>query len=169
LRSEVKSINTVERFAFFRRVKLRFINDQCVSKIGLFLFIAGLNRFCLLLVASPGCQDWQVALSDGSNHLVARSGRQAPGHLLFLRLPLLRISQSRVDSSANLKDLGIDSIMAAELQVATEERTGIGLRTLFLTRGPSLNEMTDTIIEAILTGQQPLRVLAPRGQRAPDL
>jgi len=50
LRSVVKSINAVKRFAFFRRVKPCFIDHQCVRKISLFLLIASLDRFCLSIV-----------------------------------------------------------------------------------------------------------------------
>jgi NAD(P)-dependent dehydrogenase (short-subunit alcohol dehydrogenase family)/acyl carrier protein len=64
----------------------------------------------------------------------------------------LSIGQSRIDSSSNLRDLGTDSIMAAEISHAIFGRTGVRLRTLYLTRGPALLDMAEKIEEVILSG-----------------
>jgi hypothetical protein len=54
LRGDVKGINSTEHCACFHRIKLRFIDDQCVRKIGVFRFIADLNRLRLsIVVQSP--------------------------------------------------------------------------------------------------------------------
>ena len=65
---------------------------------------------------------------------------------------VVRMSESRVDPSHSLAELGADSIMTAEVAQAIFARTGIRLRTLYLARGPSLAEVAGTIEEAILAG-----------------
>ncbi len=77
---------------------------------------------------------------------------------------VLRISPSRIDALANLKDLGIDSLMATELHAAIVQRTGVRLRSLYLTRGPSLEDMADAITTALLTGWDATAMDSPREQ-----
>jgi acyl transferase domain-containing protein/NADPH:quinone reductase-like Zn-dependent oxidoreductase/acyl carrier protein len=65
---------------------------------------------------------------------------------------VLRLNESQIDASANLADLGTDSIMAAEIRQELAARTDVSLRTVYLTRGPELSDIVRRLELAILRG-----------------
>ncbi|WP_323769813.1 type I polyketide synthase [Antarctobacter sp.] len=66
---------------------------------------------------------------------------------------VLRLNESQIDASANLADLGTDSIMAAEIRQELAARTDVSLRTVYLTRGPELADIARRLELAILRGE----------------
>ncbi|PWC40156.1 type I polyketide synthase [Azospirillum sp. TSO22-1] len=63
---------------------------------------------------------------------------------------VLNIPKSRINPTSSLGDLGTDSLMAAEISAGVFDRTGIRLRMLYLTRGPTLVDMAERVEEGIL-------------------
>lgn len=63
---------------------------------------------------------------------------------------VLKIPKSRISPTSSLSDLGTDSLMAMEISNAVFGQTGIRLRVLYLTRGPSLGDMAEKLEESIL-------------------
>jgi NAD(P)-dependent dehydrogenase (short-subunit alcohol dehydrogenase family)/acyl carrier protein len=117
------------------------------------------EKLRLSKVLPSGVEDGDDAAGAFHNQVLSLGPNERRALIFALVLEIssevLRLSQSRVDSSSKLRDLGIDSIMAAEISQMIFDRTGIRLRILYLTRGPSLLDMTKKIEEAILSGVQP--------------
>jgi NADPH:quinone reductase-like Zn-dependent oxidoreductase/acyl carrier protein len=65
---------------------------------------------------------------------------------------VLQVSRSRIDATTSLGELGVDSLMAAEIVAEIAERTGVHLRMMFVARGPAIAELTAIIEAALLTG-----------------
>ena len=59
----------------------------------------------------------------------------------------LRIPAERIDLKRPLTDMGIDSLMTVELQIAINMTFGIELSALELTRGFSITELTTPLME----------------------
>lgn len=110
----------------------------------------------VLLTGDAGDEESTTALRNKMFNL-GTNDRRAFLFALVVEIvaEILSISQSSIDSSSNLGDLGTDSIMAAEISQAIFGQTGVRLRILYLTRGPSLTEMVDKIEEGITSGKQP--------------
>jgi acyl carrier protein len=59
----------------------------------------------------------------------------------------LRIPAERMDINRSLNDMGIDSLMAVELQIAIEMAFGVELSALELTRGASVSQLTQDLLK----------------------
>jgi acyl carrier protein len=70
---------------------------------------------------------------------------------------VLRLPPSRLDPHQNLSQLGIDSLMAVELQTLVADRTGVRFSPMDFMAGPTVLSMAARVVEA----------LAPEGQPAP--
>lgn len=92
----------------------------------------------------------------GGNKSVADSLRQLPAEERFSIVELmlaqqvaqtLRIPAERIDLKRPLTEMGIDSLMTVELQIAINMTFGIELSALELTRGFSISELTAPLME----------------------
>jgi malonyl CoA-acyl carrier protein transacylase/NAD(P)-dependent dehydrogenase (short-subunit alcohol dehydrogenase family)/acyl carrier protein len=92
----------------------------------------------------------------GGTQSVADSLSQLPAEERFAIVELmlaeqvaqtLRIPVERVDPKRPLTDMGIDSLMTVELQIAINMTFGIELSALELTRGFSISQLTTPILE----------------------
>jgi acyl transferase domain-containing protein/NAD(P)-dependent dehydrogenase (short-subunit alcohol dehydrogenase family)/acyl carrier protein len=98
----------------------------------------------------------------GASQSVADSLRQLPAEERFAIVEMmlaeqvaqtLRIPVGRVDPKRPLTDMGIDSLMTVELQLAINMTFGIELSALELTRGFSISQLTSPIIERMGVSQ----------------
>jgi NAD(P)-dependent dehydrogenase (short-subunit alcohol dehydrogenase family)/acyl carrier protein len=63
---------------------------------------------------------------------------------------VLKLPQDRIDQSQSLLNMGMDSIMAIELQVQIESRFGVKLSTLELMRGNSLASLNEHLMRMLM-------------------
>jgi len=94
----------------------------------------------------------------GGNQSMAESLRQLPAEERFSVVELmlaeqvaqtLRIPVERIDLKRPLTEMGIDSLMTMELQIAVNMTFGIELSALELTRGFSINQLTTPLLQRI--------------------
>jgi len=64
---------------------------------------------------------------------------------------ILRIAPERIEATASLFDMGMDSLMAVELAASIERRLGIELSALSLSDGPTLERVVDRIARQLHT------------------
>jgi acyl transferase domain-containing protein/NAD(P)-dependent dehydrogenase (short-subunit alcohol dehydrogenase family) len=65
--------------------------------------------------------------------------------LIGLAARILRLPPERLDPSASMNELGLDSIVTVELQIALEPRFGIGISTLELMRAANMGQLAREI------------------------
>lgn len=65
---------------------------------------------------------------------------------------ILRIPAEKIDASASIYDMGLDSLMGVELVMALEERFGTRLPVMALSESPNVNKLAERLI-VILRGQ----------------
>lgn len=65
---------------------------------------------------------------------------------------VLAISADRIDPTHSLHDLGLDSLMAVELALGLERRLGIQLPVMMLNESPTVQRVTQRIVERLLGG-----------------
>jgi acyl carrier protein len=91
------------------------------------------------------------AFRSGILGLAAKERRAAIFELTVeIVATVLKIPKSRIAPSSSLRDLGADSLMAAEISNGVFDRTGVRLRILYLARGPTLADMAERVEEGIL-------------------
>jgi NAD(P)-dependent dehydrogenase (short-subunit alcohol dehydrogenase family)/acyl carrier protein len=92
----------------------------------------------------------------GVSESVCDSLRQMPEEERFAIVELmlaeqvartLRIPAERIDTKRPITDMGIDSLMAVELQIAINSAFGVELSALELTRGFSIGQLTTPLME----------------------
>lgn len=92
----------------------------------------------------------------GASQSMAESLRQLPAEQRFSVVELmlaeqvaqtLRIPAERIDLKRPLTEMGIDSLMTVELQIAINMTFGIELSALELTRGFSINQLTVPLLQ----------------------
>jgi acyl carrier protein len=59
----------------------------------------------------------------------------------------LRIPPERIDVKQSLTDMGVDSLMAVQLQIAVNMTFGVELSAFELTRGVSIRQLTTPLLE----------------------
>lgn len=59
---------------------------------------------------------------------------------------ILRVSQDRIDVTAPITDLGMDSLMGVELGLAVEQRLGAHLPMMLISQGATVARLTDHIL-----------------------
>ena len=62
---------------------------------------------------------------------------------------VLQMSVSQIDLHQNVMNLGIDSLMAVELQTALESKFALHLSAMELTRGPSVTQLASRLLAGI--------------------
>ena len=62
----------------------------------------------------------------------------------------LRIPAERIDSTRALTEMGIDSLMAVELQIAINMTFGVEFSALELTRGFSIHQLTTPLLKRMV-------------------
>lgn len=67
---------------------------------------------------------------------------------------VLAISPERIDPTSSLHDLGLDSLMGVELALGLEKRFSIQIPAMLLNEGPSIERVTDRILERLLGEQE---------------
>ncbi|MDX2088318.1 MAG: SDR family NAD(P)-dependent oxidoreductase [Kofleriaceae bacterium] len=67
---------------------------------------------------------------------------------------VLRLSGDRLDPQRPLKDYGIDSLMAVELQVALVQATGVELSTMELLAGRNLRSLSERVLAALVADER---------------
>ena len=65
---------------------------------------------------------------------------------------ILAIGVDRIDPARSLHDLGLDSLMAVELALGLERRFGIHLPTMMLNESPTVDKVTQRIVDQLLGG-----------------
>jgi acyl carrier protein len=68
----------------------------------------------------------------------------------------LRIPAERIDVKQPLTDMGIDSLMAVELQIGINMTFGVELSALELTRGFSITQLATPLLERMGISSAPL-------------
>ena len=63
--------------------------------------------------------------------------------------PIFKMPSEQVGADKPLKDFGLDSLMALEVQVAIEERTGVEISTMELLAGRSVNTIAITVLKRL--------------------
>jgi acyl transferase domain-containing protein/NAD(P)-dependent dehydrogenase (short-subunit alcohol dehydrogenase family)/acyl carrier protein len=63
----------------------------------------------------------------------------------------LGIPDSQVDATTSLGELGIDSLMAVEVAVGIEQRTGFRFRALSIARGPTIAQLSKEVLDYVLS------------------
>jgi len=69
------------------------------------------------------------------------------GHLCALFSQTLRMDAEKIDRQRSLAQMGVDSLMAAELQTGISRAFGIRISTLELMRAPGLTHLAGTLLE----------------------
>jgi acyl transferase domain-containing protein/NAD(P)-dependent dehydrogenase (short-subunit alcohol dehydrogenase family)/acyl carrier protein len=72
----------------------------------------------------------------------------------------LRIPAERIDTRRALTEMGIDSLMAVELQIAINMTFGVEFSALELTRGFSINQLTTPLLERMGLAGEPAKATA---------
>ncbi len=67
---------------------------------------------------------------------------------------ILGLSEDRVDPSRPLREMGLDSLMGAELVVALESQVGIRLPMMVLTQSPSVDSVVEHLVARLLGGDE---------------
>lgn len=65
---------------------------------------------------------------------------------------ILAIGADRIDPSRSLHDLGLDSLMAVELALGLEQRFGIQLPMMMLNEAPTVEKVTQRIVDKLMGG-----------------
>lgn len=171
--------NSVE--AYFKRVGIGFLSPaQALAVIGKALTWNPAQ----LAAALIDCPQWAQfnpawAASPRYRHLIADTERRegaatnafcaalsemAPearpacvvGALIELISEIMRIPVEKIDRRQSLVNLGVDSLMAMELQAAVGRKTGVKLSTLELMKGNAIEQLGGQILAAIdAAGQAP--------------
>ncbi len=63
---------------------------------------------------------------------------------------ILGLSEDRVNPSRPLREMGLDSLMAAELVVALESQVGIRLPMMLLTQSPSVDGIVEHLVDRLM-------------------
>jgi amino acid adenylation domain-containing protein len=102
--------------------------------------------------------------------LAAPTADQGPLLALYLQeqvAQILRVPVSRIDISQSLSMLGMDSLIAIELQSAIESNLGVSVSLAALLAGPNLNQLAQTLLPQIAAPTlAPKVTLAPRQAEA---
>lgn len=61
----------------------------------------------------------------------------------------LAINPERIDAGRSLHDLGLDSLMGVELALGLEKRFGVQVPAMMLNEGPTVDRVTDRIVERL--------------------
>lgn len=64
---------------------------------------------------------------------------------------ILAIAPERIDPARSLHDLGLDSLMGVELALGLEKRFGIQVPAMMLNEGPTVDRVTERILERLFT------------------
>ncbi|NRO99001.1 SDR family NAD(P)-dependent oxidoreductase [Paraburkholderia sp. NMBU_R16] len=87
--------------------------------------------------------------SDGSGHAASQGDLATPESRLktmrTLVSQVLQIQEDEIDDNLTLLDMGIDSLMAMDLQLRCEQRTGIRIPVLELLRADPLKRVAENI------------------------
>ncbi len=70
---------------------------------------------------------------------------------------VLQMSVTQIDLQQNVMNLGIDSLMAVELQTALESKFALHLSAMELTRGPSVTQLAGRLLAGIAADLEALR------------
>jgi acyl transferase domain-containing protein/short-subunit dehydrogenase/acyl carrier protein len=62
---------------------------------------------------------------------------------------VLRLPSSRIGKKDSLVDLGVDSLMSIELSEMIRQETGVRFRPLFMSRGPTIEELASLILDDV--------------------
>ena len=83
-----------------------------------------------------------------------RRSRQPGGWILReIIAKVFRLPASKLDLDQNLNQLGIDSLMAVELQTLVAEQTGVHFSPMDFMAGPSIMTMASRLLEKLLPGE----------------
>lgn len=75
-------------------------------------------------------------------------------HIIQMIASIFKIESSRIESSSDLVELGIDSLMAQELATSILKLTGVRFRALYLLRGRKISEISEIILNEIIEGNK---------------
>jgi acyl transferase domain-containing protein/NADPH:quinone reductase-like Zn-dependent oxidoreductase/acyl carrier protein len=89
--------------------------------------------------------------------------RTAAGILREIIAKVLRLPASKLDFDQNINQLGIDSLMAVELQTLIAEQTGAQFSPMDFMAGPSITTMAKRLLEKLFPGED---VVPARGAAA---
>lgn len=100
----------------------------------------------------------QVSLADEDMDLRALIASKQPDEVAAIvkRLvieevaQILAINADRIDPARSLHDLGLDSLMAVELALGLEQRLGIPLPVMMLNESPTVEKVTQRIVDKLL-------------------
>ena len=101
-------------------------------------------------LTGKGAAEGDVTLRELLQALPAAERLDVVGGMLVEQLAqVLRMPAERIDRGRRLNDLGFDSLMAVDLQVALELSLGVEFSTLELMRGQSIGEFAATVLERL--------------------
>lgn len=159
---------------YFKRVGIGFLNPaQALEVLGKSL-LWGKPQLGAALI---DCQQWAQfnpawAASPRYRHLIADASRggeggetnaflaalselaedehqsYAAGALIGLISDIMRIPADKIDKRQSLVNLGVDSLMAMELQAAIGRLTGVKLSTLELMKGNAIEQLAAQVLTA---------------------
>lgn len=100
--------------------------------------------------------DTHTHTSDMKRFLIELDPESQLTHLItFIQhhvAKILRVNIDTIDPHTKLQATGIDSLMAMELQHEMEKNLGIKIPTMELVRGPSIHELSSSLVKKILDG-----------------
>src|SRR6185503_7947468 len=76
---------------------------------------------------------------------------------------ILRMDAAKLDATAPLQDLGLDSLMGVELMTALEARCGVSIPAIALADIGTIDRLTRRIVKEIKRGKEAVPE-APRGE-----
>jgi len=68
---------------------------------------------------------------------------------------ILRLPPERIETKSSVFELGMDSLMGAELALAVEQRFGVKIPVMAISEGPSLERITDRILAGYTDSERP--------------
>lgn len=175
---------------YFKRVGIGFFNPgQALEVLGKVLEWNPAQAAAAVI----DCQQWGQfnpawAASPRYRHLIAEAGRSAAGTatsefraaldelpaearrpqvvkvLVELVSEIMRIPVEKIDPRQSLVNLGVDSLMAMELQTAIGRKTGAKLSTLELMKGNPIEQLANPIlafVDALERDSAPLPAPSP--------
>ena len=119
------------------------------------------SRFHNLIEAGPGAQSPADARrAELAEELAAMDEGARRGFVEDIIVGelarILKFPKSRVDVSASLSSLGVDSLMAVELTQAFQRALGLELTTVDLLNGPSTTDLAKSVLESVVTREDEL-------------
>jgi aryl carrier-like protein len=159
----LKSVSPRQGLEAFGRILLGDVAQICVLAVdwpesrAAHPVLAGMPFFSRQDAAMPRGHEMHALLAQ---LLAAPGGVQ--GEIVLERLrqhaaAVLRLAPAKVDVEQPLIMMGIDSLMAVELRSRIERELGVAIPLLQLIKGPSLAELTRTLIATMSGNAVPSR------------